>query len=158
MLQKISLSRVQTQAPPGKLVMQGKAGVDPFSSQTTSRANPWALSYSSQLMQSQSSQAPQIPLQPIIPSQKFIMVIDDSLTVRKILETCLSREGFLVKSFQDGTEAMRWLAEPQASTPDLIWLDIGLPKLDGYEVARHIKSKPRFCNTIIVMLSRRDGV
>ncbi|HZT98818.1 MAG TPA: response regulator [Ktedonobacteraceae bacterium] len=92
------------------------------------------------------------------PQNPLILVIDDSQTVRKILEVCLSREGFRVKSFPDGVEAMRWIIEDRSHTPDLIWLDIGLPKMDGYEVARHMKSKPRFNNTIIVMLSRRDGM
>jgi twitching motility two-component system response regulator PilG len=90
---------------------------------------------------------------------KFIMVIDDSPTVRKIIETCLRREEFEVRSFADGVEAIRWLTnDPEARVPDLVLLDIGLPKMDGYEVARRFKSKPIFNNTVIVMLSRRDGV
>ena len=90
---------------------------------------------------------------------KFIMVIDDSPTVRKIIETCLRREDFDVRSFTDGVEAMRWITnDSEARVPDLVLLDIGLPKMDGYEVARRLKSKPLFNNTIIVMLSRRDGV
>ncbi|GHO44284.1 response regulator transcription factor [Ktedonospora formicarum] len=90
--------------------------------------------------------------------RKFVMVIDDSTTVRKIIETCLGREGFLVQGCADGVEAMRWLTQPGAQIPDLILLDIGLPKMDGYEVARRLKTKPQFANTVIVMLSRRDGV
>jgi DNA-binding response OmpR family regulator len=86
------------------------------------------------------------------------MVIDDSTTVRKIIETCLGRQGFQVLGFPDGIEAMRWLMEPTSRVPDLVLLDIGLPKMDGYEVARRLKIKPQFSNTVIVMLSRRDGV
>jgi twitching motility two-component system response regulator PilG len=86
------------------------------------------------------------------------MVIDDSDTVRKILQTCLGREGFPVVVFPDGIEAMKWLTQPDSRIPDLIILDIGLPKLDGYEVAKHLKAKPQFKSTIIIMLSRRDGV
>jgi DNA-binding response OmpR family regulator len=89
---------------------------------------------------------------------KLVMVIDDSATVRKIIETCLGREGFEVKTFNDGVEAVRWLTEPQAPVPDLVLLDIELPKMDGYEVARRLKTKQRFHDTVIVMLSRRDGV
>ena len=89
---------------------------------------------------------------------KLIIVIDDSATVRKIIETCLGREGFEVKSFPDGVEAMRWLTQPEARIPDLVILDINLPKVDGYEVARHLKTKPQFANTVIVMLTRRDGM
>jgi DNA-binding response OmpR family regulator len=86
------------------------------------------------------------------------MVIDDSTTVRKIIETCLGRQGFQVLGFPDGVEAMRWLMEPTSRVPDLVLLDIGLPKMDGYEVARRLKIKPQFSNTVIVMLSRRDGM
>jgi twitching motility two-component system response regulator PilG len=89
---------------------------------------------------------------------KLIMVIDDSTTVRKIIETCLGRQGFQVLGFPDGIEAMRWLMGPTSRVPDLVLLDIGLPKMDGYEVARRLKIKPQFNNTIIVMLSRRDGM
>jgi twitching motility two-component system response regulator PilG len=88
----------------------------------------------------------------------LIMVIDDSGTVRKILQTCLGREGFPVVAFPDGIEAMRWLKEPTSRIPNVIILDIGLPKMDGYEVAKHLKAKPEFSNTVIIMLSRRDGV
>ncbi|MBV9257532.1 MAG: response regulator [Ktedonobacteraceae bacterium] len=89
---------------------------------------------------------------------KLVMVIDDSATVRKIIETCLRREGFEVKTFNDGVEAVKWLTEPQAPVPNLLLLDIELPKMDGYEVARLLKTKQRFHDTVIVMLSRRDGV
>ncbi len=90
---------------------------------------------------------------------KFIMVIDDLPTVRKIIETCLRRENFDVRSFTDGVEAMRWITnDPDARVPDLVLLDINLPKMDGYEVARRFKTKSIFNNTIIIMLSRRDSV
>jgi twitching motility two-component system response regulator PilG len=89
---------------------------------------------------------------------KMVMIIDDSATVRKIVETCLKREGFEVKGFSDGVEAMFWFTQPNSRIPDLVLLDIGLPKMDGYEVARRLKSKPPFANTVIIMLSRRDGV
>ena len=88
----------------------------------------------------------------------FVMVIDDSPTVRKIVETCLRREGFTVESFSDGVEAMKALNANQVPPPALVILDINLPKMDGYEVARKFKSKPQLSNTVIVMLTRRDGV
>jgi len=90
---------------------------------------------------------------------KFVMVIDDSPTVRKIIETCLRREEFDVLGFTDGVEAMRWItSDPTSRIPDLVLLDINLPKIDGYEVARRFKTKSMFNNTIIIMLSRRDSV
>lgn len=89
---------------------------------------------------------------------KLIFVIDDSQTVRKIVGITLSRVGFQVLGFTDGVEAMRWLAGPVGRVPDLIILDIGLPKIDGYEVARRLKEKPQFRDTVIIMLTRRDGL
>jgi twitching motility two-component system response regulator PilG len=89
---------------------------------------------------------------------RLVMAIDDSPTVRKIVETCLRREGFEVESFPDGVEAIRWLARSDARIPALVILDIHLPKMDGYEVARRFKSDPRLKQTVVVMLSRRDGV
>jgi len=88
---------------------------------------------------------------------KLVMIIDDSLTVRKIIETSLKREGFASVSYPDGIEALRALSEGLA-VPDLVLLDIGLPKMDGYEVARHLKTKRQFGNTPIVMISQRDGM
>jgi len=88
---------------------------------------------------------------------KLVMIIDDSLTVRKIMETSLKREGFASVSYPDGIEALRALSEGLA-VPDLVLLDIGLPKMDGYEVARHLKTKRQFGNTPIVMISQRDGM
>lgn len=88
----------------------------------------------------------------------LVMVIDDSLTVRKIMETSLKREGFDAISFPDGLQAMQALARGDVPVPDLILLDVGLPKMDGYEVARAFKQKSRLGNTVIIMLSGRDGM
>jgi twitching motility two-component system response regulator PilG len=88
----------------------------------------------------------------------FVVVIDDSLTVRKIMEVSLRREGFEVISFPDGLQAIDALNRNEITVPDLILLDVGLPKMDGYQVARTLKQKSRFGNTVIIMLSGRDGV
>lgn len=71
---------------------------------------------------------------------QFVMVIDDSLVIRKILETCLHRAGYEVKSFPDGVEALCWLNTSEARIPDLVVVDLGLPKLDGYQVIQLIKA------------------
>jgi twitching motility two-component system response regulator PilG len=90
---------------------------------------------------------------------KLVMIVDDSLTVRKIIETSLRREGFDSVSYADGIDALRAITEQRINrVPDLIILDIGLPKMDGYEFARRLRTKPQFNNTIIIMLTSRDGV
>jgi twitching motility two-component system response regulator PilG len=90
---------------------------------------------------------------------KLVMIVDDSLIVRKIIETSLKREGFESISFSDGIEVLRAITEQRLRRiPDLVVLDIGLPKMDGYEFARRLKSKPQFNHTVIIMLTSHDGV
>lgn len=89
----------------------------------------------------------------------LIAVIDDSQTVRKIIETCLKRESYQVISFNDGLMALRYyLQEEQEQVPDLVFLDIELPYMDGYQVVRYLKASRTFAHTSIVMISRHDGV
>src|SRR2546428_13514565 len=87
----------------------------------------------------------------------FVMVIDDSLVIRKILDTCLQRAGYDTRSFPDGVEALCWLNTTEARIPDLVIVDLGLPKLDGYQVMQQIKARPALERTRLVILSRRDG-
>jgi len=87
-----------------------------------------------------------------------VVIIDDSIVVRKIIETTLRRAGIACTSYQDGVEALQALRERQHDIPDLIFLDIGLPRLDGYDVLRLLKTSPRFDHTPVFMLSARDGM
>jgi DNA-binding response OmpR family regulator len=89
--------------------------------------------------------------------ENTVLVIDDSLTVRKILETSLRRAGFATSSFPDGIQAMQALTEGRVPIPDVVVLDIGLPKMDGYAVARALKRQGAFKRAIIIMLSGHDG-
>jgi twitching motility two-component system response regulator PilG len=86
-----------------------------------------------------------------------IIVIDDSLTVRKILEMSLHRAGYDVYSFPDGLQAMQALTTRQVPNPDAIILDVGLPKMDGYAVARALKHQRTLDHTVIIMLSGHAG-
>lgn len=88
----------------------------------------------------------------------IILLIDDSPTIRKVVEMCLRREGYAVVSFANGVDALRWLTYEARSIPALVLLDIGLPKVDGYEVARILKTQPAWRSIVIVMMSRRDGL
>ncbi len=82
---------------------------------------------------------------------KLVMVIDDSPTVRKIVEVSLRREGLEVVSFPDGIEALRAVTNRQIEhVPDLVVLDIDLPKMNGYEIARYLRSKPQWSRQLLL--------
>jgi twitching motility two-component system response regulator PilG len=84
-----------------------------------------------------------------------VMVIDDSKTIRRTAETLLKKEGFEVITATDGFEALSLIADHQ---PDLILLDIMMPRLDGYQTCALIKHHRVFRHTPVVMLSSKDGL
>jgi twitching motility two-component system response regulator PilG len=84
-----------------------------------------------------------------------VMVIDDSQTIRRTAETLLAREGYSVITASDGYEALGKIVDHQ---PALIFIDIMMPRLDGYQVCSLIKGNPKFAGTPVVMLSSKDGV
>ena|SRR5579872_115591 len=88
----------------------------------------------------------------------LVMVIDDSPTVRKILAVCLHRADYEVICFADGIEAIRWLTHPQPRLPALLILDIGLSKIDGYEVVRYFKTRHALAHIAIIILTGRQGM
>jgi twitching motility two-component system response regulator PilG len=90
--------------------------------------------------------------------KKVIIVIDDSPTIRAILKICLQQGGFEVEAFEDGITFFHWLTTPTARIPDLLFLDLILPKMDGYKVAQQVKAHPLFRKTILVFLSGKDSV
>lgn len=102
----------------------------------------------------ESIEASEAPL--LVPPQ--ILVIDDSLTVRKIMETTHRRQGFSLQAFGDGVEALQWLHQHPTVVPLLVYLDICMPRMDGYTVARHLHSRPHLSAVPIVMLTGRDGI
>ena len=84
-----------------------------------------------------------------------IMVIDDSQTIRKTAETLLVKEGYAVITAADGFEALAKVADHQ---PDLIFIDIMMPRLDGYQACALIKNNARYSRTPVIMLSSKDGL
>ncbi len=84
-----------------------------------------------------------------------VMVIDDSKTIRRTAETLLKKEGFDVIAATDGFEALSMIADHQ---PDLILLDIMMPRLDGYQTCALIKHHRVFRHTPVIMLSSKDGL
>ena len=89
---------------------------------------------------------------------KLIWILDDSPTVCKIIEVCLHRAGYEVSVFSNGEHPLRYLASKDACIPDLVFVDLILPKMDGYHVIRHLRTQPTFSPVPIVILSRRDGL
>ena len=83
------------------------------------------------------------------------MVVDDSHTIRRSAEIFLKRAGHEVFLAEDGFDA---LAQVNDLVPDLIFCDVLMPRLDGYQTCAIIKRNARFCGVPIVMLSSKDGV
>jgi twitching motility two-component system response regulator PilG len=85
---------------------------------------------------------------------KTILVVDDSATVRKLIAGKLEKCGHNVVCVGDGTEAMETLS---GLTPDLILLDVAMPKMDGYQTCRAIRSNPQTAGIPVIMISGKDG-
>ena len=83
------------------------------------------------------------------------MVIDDSKTIRHTAETLLRREGYDVVTATDGFEALGMIADYR---PGLVFLDVMMPRLDGYQTCALIKHHRVFRHTPVVMLSSKDGL
>lgn len=84
-----------------------------------------------------------------------ILVVDDSKTIRRSAETLLTRLGADVQTADDGFDA---LAKVARYHPHLVFVDIMMPRLDGYQTCSLIKSHSRFKDTPVVMLSSKDSV
>lgn len=84
----------------------------------------------------------------------LVMVVDDSLTMRKVTGRILERHNFEVAVARDGVEALERLEE---RVPDLMLLDIEMPRMDGYELATAMRADPRYKDVPIVMITSRSG-
>ncbi len=84
-----------------------------------------------------------------------ILLIDDSRTIRRSAETMLTREGCEVITATDGFEALALIHRHE---PDLIFVDIMMPRLDGYQTCAIIKNNARFRRVPVIMLTSKDGL
>lgn len=84
-----------------------------------------------------------------------VMVVDDSKTIRRTAETLLKKQGCDVVTGVDGYDALSKIADYK---PDIIFIDIMMPRLDGYQTCALVKSNQNFKSTPIIMLSSKDGV
>ncbi|MBI5029113.1 MAG: response regulator [Chloroflexi bacterium] len=88
------------------------------------------------------------------PSQKKILVIDDSPTICKLVAITLEKHGYHVVSAPDGLDGLAKINDTQ---PNLILLDITMPRMDGYQLCRIVKGNPETQNIPVIMLSGKDG-
>ncbi|WP_211460716.1 hybrid sensor histidine kinase/response regulator [Collimonas silvisoli] len=87
-------------------------------------------------------------------SQNVVMVVDDSLTVRRVTQRLLSREGYQVVLAKDGVDALEQL---QAITPDVMLVDIEMPRMDGFDLSRNIRNDDRTRHIPIIMITSRTA-
>ena len=97
---------------------------------------------------------PQTAERPVQDDRVFALVVDDSITVRRVTQRLLERNGMRVITARDGMEAMSLLQE---HTPDVILLDIEMPRMDGYEVASQVRNDARLGDVPIIMITSRVG-
>lgn len=86
--------------------------------------------------------------------RKIVLVVDDSLTMRKVLSRVLEREDYEVVTANDGVDAIQLLQE---ITPDIILTDIEMPRMDGFEFSRFVRDNPATANTPLVVISSRTA-
>ncbi|WP_425463172.1 response regulator [Luteimonas wenzhouensis] len=93
---------------------------------------------------------------PVVEQRKvpLVMVVDDSVTMRKVTGRVLERHNFEVVTAKDGLDALERMDE---RVPDLMLLDIEMPRMDGYELAKHMKADPRLRDVLIMMITSRTG-
>ena len=82
------------------------------------------------------------------------LVVDDSITVRRVTERFLQRSGLRVETAKDGLDAIAVMRDHK---PDVILLDIEMPRMDGYEFASHVRNDPRLADVPIIMITSRVG-
>ena len=89
-----------------------------------------------------------------IPATATVMVVDDSVTVRKVTQRLLVREGFTVLLAKDGVDALRQL---QDVVPDMMLVDIEMPRMDGFDLTKNVRSTPRLQDIPIIMITSRTA-
>jgi len=91
---------------------------------------------------------------PLEDRRTFALVVDDSITVRRVTQRLLERNGRRVMTAKDGVDA---LSVMQEHVPDIILLDIEMPRMDGYELAAQVRNDPRLADVPIIMITSRVG-
>ncbi|SEO22970.1 chemosensory pili system protein ChpA (sensor histidine kinase/response regulator) [Duganella sp. CF517] len=94
------------------------------------------------------------PAAPARPGARSIMVVDDSMTVRRVTQRLLEREGYNVLLAKDGVDALEQL---QDMTPDLMLVDIEMPRMDGFDLTRNVRGDDRTREIPIIMITSRSA-
>lgn len=84
-----------------------------------------------------------------------VLIIDDSKTIRRTAETLLTKEGCEVITAEDGFDALAKIVD---NNPEIIFIDIMMPKLDGYQTCTLIKNNSKYNSIPVIMLSSKDGL
>lgn len=96
----------------------------------------------------------EVSIKPPQDGRLMVMVVDDSITVRKVTTRLLERNGYQVLTAKDGVDAMGQLQE---TLPDMLLLDIEMPRMDGFELATHMRNDERLRHVPIIMITSRTG-
>ena len=87
----------------------------------------------------------------------YVLIIDDSPTIRAVLKMTVRGAGYAAQSFPDGFAALHWLASPEGRVPALIFLDLTMPRMDGFTTLRHLKCKAALAAVPVIVLTNREG-
>ena len=90
--------------------------------------------------------------EPALQRAPMVMVVDDSLTVRRVTQRLLQREGYRVALARDGLEALELMA---VETPALVLSDIEMPRMDGFDLVRNLRAEPRWQGLPVIMITSR---
>jgi chemosensory pili system protein ChpA (sensor histidine kinase/response regulator) len=89
---------------------------------------------------------------PVVPLAPLVMVVDDSLTVRRVTQRLLAREGYRVSLAKDGLDALERLGE---ELPAVVLSDIEMPRMDGFDLVRNMRADPRLAGLPVIMITSR---
>ena len=106
------------------------------------------------LMRDSEQQVPVEVIEPVVETKPTIMIVDDSITLRKITSGIFERQNMNVVTAKDGIEAMTMLQE---TIPDVMLLDVEMPRMNGYELAQHMNATEAFKDIPIIMITSRTG-
>ncbi|MDX2218821.1 MAG: Hpt domain-containing protein [Burkholderiales bacterium] len=138
----------------GAAVAVESASGDAAAAPAVQEPAPTVLAPSPLVIEAAGPDAPAPAMVPAAPTVPLVMVVDDSLTVRKITSRMLTREGYEVATAKDGVDGLKQL---QDIMPSIILLDIEMPRMDGFEFARNVRADAKAGKIPIIMITSRTA-